>query len=92
VALRLLVEPGCTAVTLPENGRLGRQAVEALAARREFSTEPLRRVEDLFFPSVMYGSFALWCAMGLRQDPTTGVKVIRRPTGVNGPPRSRRRP
>ncbi|MFI8893811.1 tryptophan dimethylallyltransferase family protein [Streptomyces paradoxus] len=75
VALRLLVEPGCAADTLEENGRLGRQAVEALAALRDFSTEPLRRVEDLFFPPVMQGSFALWCAMDLRQDLTAGVKV-----------------
>ncbi|MFJ4081551.1 tryptophan dimethylallyltransferase family protein [Streptomyces iakyrus] len=75
VALRLLVEPGCAADTLEENARLGRQAVEALAARRDFSTEPLRRVEDLFFPPVMQGSFALWCAMDLRHDLTTGVKV-----------------
>ncbi|MEU0169961.1 tryptophan dimethylallyltransferase family protein [Streptomyces iakyrus] len=75
VALRLLVEPGCAADTLEENARLGRQAVESLAARRGFSTEPLRRVEDLFFPPVMQGSFALWCAMDLRHDLTTGVKV-----------------
>ena len=75
VALRLLVEPGWAADNLEENGRLGRQAVEALAARRDFSTEPLRRVGDLFFSPVMRGSFALWCAMDLRRDLTTGVKV-----------------
>ncbi|MFF7731448.1 tryptophan dimethylallyltransferase family protein [Streptomyces sp. NPDC007984] len=75
VSLRLLVEPGCSAGTLEENGRLGREALEALAARRDFSTEPVRRVEDLFFPSVMDGSFALWCAMDLRQDLPVGIKV-----------------
>ncbi|MFD9981929.1 tryptophan dimethylallyltransferase family protein [Streptomyces massasporeus] len=79
VALRLLVEPGCSATTLEENGRLGRQALEALAARRDFSTEPVRRVEDLFFPPLMDGRFALWCAMDLRQDRPAGVKVYVNP-------------
>ncbi|MFF7380939.1 tryptophan dimethylallyltransferase family protein [Streptomyces massasporeus] len=79
VALRLLVEPGCSATTLEENGRLGRQALEVLAARRDFSTEPVRRVEDLFFPPVMAGRFALWCAMDLRQDRPAGVKVYVNP-------------
>ncbi|MFD5910705.1 tryptophan dimethylallyltransferase family protein [Streptomyces massasporeus] len=79
VALRLLVEPGCSATTLEENGRLGRQALETLAARRDFSTEPVRRVEDLFFPPVMDGRFALWCAMDLRQDRPAGVKVYVNP-------------
>ncbi|GAA2549029.1 DMATS family aromatic prenyltransferase [Streptomyces levis] len=77
VAVRLLVEPGCTATTLEENGRIGRRALAALAARRGFSTEPVRRVEDLFFPPVMHGSFALWCAMEQRPGPNSpaGVKV-----------------
>ncbi|MEU3854323.1 tryptophan dimethylallyltransferase family protein [Streptomyces sp. NPDC029554] len=77
VAVRLLVEPGCTATTLEENGRLGRRALAALATRRGFSTEPVRRVEDLFFPPVMQGSFALWCAMEQRREPRApvGVKV-----------------
>ncbi|MFE1943280.1 tryptophan dimethylallyltransferase family protein [Streptomyces massasporeus] len=75
VSLRLLVEHGCSASTLEENGRLGRQALEALAARRNFSTEPVRRVEDLFFPSARDGRFALWCAMDLRQDLAAGIKV-----------------
>ncbi|WP_432118793.1 tryptophan dimethylallyltransferase family protein [Streptomyces sp. bgisy032] len=75
VAVRLLVEPGCAAGTLEENGRLGRRALEALAARRGFSTQPVDRVADLFFPPVMRGSFALWCAMDLRHDLPPGVKV-----------------
>ncbi|MGW0291850.1 tryptophan dimethylallyltransferase family protein [Streptomyces tuirus] len=79
VALRLLVEPGCSATTLEENGRLGRQALEALAARRGFSTDPVRRVEDLFFPPAMDGRFALWCAMDLRPDRPAGVKVYVNP-------------
>ncbi|MFI8165748.1 tryptophan dimethylallyltransferase family protein [Streptomyces sp. NPDC085931] len=76
-AVRLLVEPGCSAGTLEENGRTGRRALGELAARRGFSTEPLRRVEDLFFPPLMRGSFALWCAMEQRQEPaaSVGVKV-----------------
>ncbi|MBX9364702.1 hypothetical protein K4G64_26750 [Streptomyces sp. WAC04114] len=81
VSLRLLVEPGCSASTLEENGRLRRRALEALAARRDFSTEPVRRVEDLFFPSAMHGLFALWCAMELRQDRPAGLKVYVNPQG-----------
>ncbi|WMD06483.1 MULTISPECIES: tryptophan dimethylallyltransferase family protein [unclassified Streptomyces] len=79
VSLRLLVEPGWSATTLEENGRLGRQALETLAVRRGFSTEPVRRVEDLFFPPVMNGRFALWCAMDLRQGLPAGIKVYVNP-------------
>ncbi|MGC5039142.1 tryptophan dimethylallyltransferase family protein [Streptomyces sp. DT190] len=81
VAVRLLVEPGCTAASLEENGRLGRRALGQLAARRGFSTEPVRRVADLFFPPVVHGSFALWCATEQRQQPGGGggVKVYVNP-------------
>ncbi|MFF0003549.1 tryptophan dimethylallyltransferase family protein [Streptomyces tibetensis] len=79
VALRLLVEPGCAATTLGERGRLGLHALEALAARRGFPTEPVRRVEDLFLPPVVDGSFALWCAMDLRPDRSAGIKVYLNP-------------
>ncbi|MFG3274997.1 tryptophan dimethylallyltransferase family protein [Streptomyces luteogriseus] len=79
VSLRLLVEPGCSATTLEENGRVGQQALETLAVRRGLSTEPVRRVEDLFFPPVMDGRFALWCAMDLRRDLPAGVKVYVNP-------------
>ncbi|MFF9205222.1 tryptophan dimethylallyltransferase family protein [Streptomyces sp. NPDC014986] len=77
-AVRVLAEPGCTAATLEENGRLGLRALEALASRRAFSTEPVRRVEDLFFPAV-HGPFALWCAMDLRQGRPPGFKVYVNP-------------
>ncbi|MEU7467673.1 tryptophan dimethylallyltransferase family protein [Streptomyces sp. NPDC044984] len=78
-AVRVLAEPGCTAATIGENGRLGLRALEALASRRAFSTEPVRRVEDLFFPAAAHGPFALWCAMDLRRDRPTGIKVYVNP-------------
>jgi DMATS type aromatic prenyltransferase len=78
-AVRVLAEPGCTAATLEENGRLGLRALEALASRRAFSTEPVRRVKDLFFPAAVHGPFALWCAMDLRQGRPPGIKVYVNP-------------
>ncbi|MFF9485447.1 tryptophan dimethylallyltransferase family protein [Streptomyces sp. NPDC014676] len=77
--VRVLAEPGCTAATLAENGRLGLRALEALASRRAFSTEPVRRVEDLFFPPAAHGPFALWCAMDLRRGRPPGIKVYVNP-------------
>ncbi|MFE9016989.1 tryptophan dimethylallyltransferase family protein [Streptomyces sp. NPDC007808] len=77
--VRVLAEPGCTAGTLEENGRQGLRALQALATRRDFSTEPLRRVADLFFPAAIHGSFALWCAMDLCQDRPPGIKVYVNP-------------
>ncbi|GCB45402.1 tryptophan dimethylallyltransferase family protein [Streptomyces sp. NL15-2K] len=78
-SVRVLVEPGCAATTLAENARLGMRALETLATRRGFSTEPLRRVEDLFLPAAIHGPFALWCAMDLRQDQPPGIKVYVNP-------------
>ncbi|MFI8092081.1 tryptophan dimethylallyltransferase family protein [Streptomyces sp. NPDC086080] len=86
-AVRVLAEPGCTAATLEENGRLGLRALEALASRQDFSTEPLRRVDDLFFPATIHGSFALWCAMDLRQGRPPGIKVYVNPR-AHGPERA----
>ncbi len=86
-SVRVLVEPGCTAASLADNGRQGMRALEALAARRGFSTEPVRRVEDLFLPPVIRGSFALWCAMDLRRDGPPGIKVYVNPQ-AHGPDRS----
>ncbi|WP_413760783.1 tryptophan dimethylallyltransferase family protein [Streptomyces sp. MMBL 11-3] len=86
-AVRVLVEPGCGATSLADNGRLGMRALEALAARHGFSTEPVRRVEDLFLPPAIQGSFALWCAMDLRRDGPPGIKVYVNPQ-AHGPDRS----
>ncbi|MFE6524941.1 tryptophan dimethylallyltransferase family protein [Streptomyces sp. NPDC057794] len=81
VAVRLLVEPGCAAGSLDENARQGLAALGGLADRRGFSTEPVRRVEDLFFPPLMHGPFALWCATEQRREPGAprGVKVYLNP-------------
>lgn len=78
-SLRVLVEPGCAAPTPTENGRLGMRALEALATRRDFSIDPVRRVQDLFLPAAMRGSFALWCAMDLREGRPSGIKVYVNP-------------
>jgi hypothetical protein len=77
--VRVVVEPGCAARSFAESGRVGRRALEALAERWSFSTEPVDRVADLFFPAGAQGPFALWCAMDLRKDRAPGVKVYVNP-------------
>ncbi|WP_282702346.1 tryptophan dimethylallyltransferase family protein [Streptomyces sp. CC219B] len=77
--VRVVVEPGCAARSFAESARVGRRALEALAERWSFSTEPLTRVDDLFFPAAAQGPFALWCAMDLRRDRAPGVKVYVNP-------------
>ncbi|WP_155058056.1 tryptophan dimethylallyltransferase family protein [Streptomyces blattellae] len=77
--VRVVVEPGCAAASFTESGRVGRRALDALAARWSFSTEPVHGVEDLFFPAAARGPFALWCAMDLRRDRAPGVKVYVNP-------------
>ncbi|MFF5365492.1 tryptophan dimethylallyltransferase family protein [Streptomyces scabiei] len=78
-SVRLLAEPGCTAATLAENGRMGWTALGKLAARWAFSVEPLQRVHDLFFPAAPQGAFALWCALELRASGEPGVKTYVNP-------------
>ncbi|MFF3941883.1 tryptophan dimethylallyltransferase family protein [Streptomyces phaeofaciens] len=78
-AVRVLAEPGCTARTLAGGGREGWAAVERLARIWGFSTEPLRRIADLFLPAAPHGRFALWCAMDLRTHGDPGFKVYVNP-------------
>ncbi|MEV4227958.1 tryptophan dimethylallyltransferase family protein [Streptomyces bobili] len=78
-SVRVLVEPGCSAAALAENARMGMDALEALATRWGFSTEPVRRVRDLFLPTAIHGPLALWCAMDLRRDQPPGIKVYVNP-------------
>jgi DMATS type aromatic prenyltransferase len=77
--VRVLVEPGSTGATLAENGHMGWEALERLALRWGFSTDPLRGVADLFFPATPDGDFALWCALDLRSSEAPGTKVYVNP-------------
>ncbi|WP_244190670.1 tryptophan dimethylallyltransferase family protein [Streptomyces caeruleatus] len=77
--VRVVVEPGCAAASFAESARVGRRALEAMAKRWSFSTEPVDRVDDLFFPASAQGPFALWCAMDLRKDRAPGIKVYVNP-------------
>ncbi|MFJ8744290.1 tryptophan dimethylallyltransferase family protein [Embleya sp. NPDC127516] len=83
-SVRVLTEPGCGAATLAGNSRSGWAALRRLAGRWEFSLEPLRRVETLFFPAAPQGAFALWCAMELRAHEGPGFKAYVNP-GAHGP-------
>ncbi|MFI6333952.1 tryptophan dimethylallyltransferase family protein [Streptomyces sp. NPDC050535] len=78
-ALRLLLEPGCGAGGLPQNGSTGLRVIRELARRWDFSTGQLDRLEDLFFPASAEGPFALWCALELRPGGVPKVKVYLNP-------------
>ncbi|MGW0770099.1 tryptophan dimethylallyltransferase family protein [Streptomyces sp. NPDC002676] len=78
-ALRVLVEPGCGAGSLAENGRVGLDVVRAMGRRWHFSTDRLDELADLFFPSAPHGPFALWCALELRPGGVPKVKVYLNP-------------
>ncbi len=86
-ALRVLLEPGCEAEDLKENGRIGLRTIRAMADRWAFSTDRLDRLEDLFFPDSPAGPLALWCALELRPGGVPAVKVYLNPS-ANGPDRA----
>lgn len=77
--LRLLLEPGCGAGGLTQNGRTGLRVIREMAQRWDFSTGQLDELEDLFFPSSAEGPFALWCALELRPGGVPKVKVYLNP-------------
>ncbi|MER6675038.1 tryptophan dimethylallyltransferase family protein [Streptomyces sp. NPDC000983] len=77
--VRIVAEPGCATTSFEESGRVGQSALADLAARWNFSTEPVDRVADLFLPAAAQGPFALWCALDLRGDRAPGVKVYLNP-------------
>ncbi|MFF9016857.1 tryptophan dimethylallyltransferase family protein [Streptomyces sp. NPDC014870] len=77
--LRVLLEPGCGAGSLAENGRVGLRAVRALARRWGFSTQRLDELEDLFFPAAPEGPLALWLALELLPGGVPKVKVYLNP-------------
>lgn len=77
--LRVLVEPGCGADDLAENGRTGLRVIREMAERWRFDTDHLDRLEDLFFPASPEGPLALWCALELRHGGVPRVKVYLNP-------------
>ncbi|MEU9664286.1 tryptophan dimethylallyltransferase family protein [Streptomyces bobili] len=80
--LRVLVEPGCAAGGLAQNGRLGLRAVREAAARWGFATDRLDELEDLFLPPAPEGPLALWCALELRPGGVPKVKVYLNPAAT----------
>ncbi|MFC9294563.1 tryptophan dimethylallyltransferase family protein [Streptomyces sp. NPDC057011] len=77
--LRVLLEPGCGADSLEENGRTGLRVVREMAQRWGFSTGRLDELEDLFFPPNPEGPLALWCALELLPGGVPRVKVYLNP-------------
>ncbi|MCT4351652.1 DMATS family aromatic prenyltransferase [Streptomyces sp. Je 1-79] len=77
--LRVLLEPGCGAADLAENGRTGLRVVRGMARRWGFDTRRLDELEDLFFPPDPQGPLALWCALELVPGGVPRVKVYLNP-------------
>ncbi|WP_030183607.1 tryptophan dimethylallyltransferase family protein [Streptomyces violaceorubidus] len=78
-AMRVLVEPGCGATGLADNGRAGLKAIRTMARRWHFATDALDDILDLFLPAAPQGPLALWCALELRPGGVPGVKVYLNP-------------
>lgn len=53
--MRVLVEPGCGATSLADNGRAGLEAVRTMARRWHFTTDALDELLDLFLPPAPQG-------------------------------------
>ncbi len=77
--LRMLLEPGCGAGSLTENGRIGLRVVRDMAQRWGFATDRLDALEDLFFPHTPKGPLALWCALELCPGGVPKVKIYLNP-------------
>ncbi|MEU9859539.1 tryptophan dimethylallyltransferase family protein [Streptomyces sp. NPDC047971] len=77
--LRVLLEPGCGADGLAENGRTGLRVVREMARRWGFDTKRLDELEDLFFPPNPQGPLALWCALELVPGGIPRMKVYLNP-------------
>ncbi|MGW6907742.1 tryptophan dimethylallyltransferase family protein [Streptomyces sp. NPDC054940] len=73
--LRVLVDPGCAALAMPDNARTAWAAVGRLAAQWGFRLDELTRVSDLFLPPVPHGPLSLWSAMELRPSGPPGLKL-----------------
>jgi DMATS type aromatic prenyltransferase len=77
--LRVLLEPGCAAADLTQNGRTGLQVIREMAQRWDFPTDRLDELEDLFFPVSPRGPLSLWCALELRPGGVPKVKAYLNP-------------
>ncbi|MFF9774286.1 tryptophan dimethylallyltransferase family protein [Streptomyces sp. NPDC013978] len=85
--LRVLVDPGFAARSLPDNARTAWAAVGRLAAQWGFGLGELTRLSDLFLPPEPHGPLTLWCALELRPTGPTGVKLYLNP-GARGAERA----
>ncbi|WP_447034723.1 tryptophan dimethylallyltransferase family protein [Streptomyces sp. DSM 118878] len=81
-ALRVLVEPGWAHDDMGDSGRAGLDAIRAMAARWNFSTDQLDAMEDLFLPAAAEGPLSLWYALDLRAGGVPGVKVYLNPSAA----------
>ncbi|MET9132466.1 tryptophan dimethylallyltransferase family protein [Streptomyces antibioticus] len=88
-SLRVLVDPGSATDSLRRNGRVGLRAIRKMARRWHFDTEPLDKLEDLFFPASPEGPLALWCALELVPGGVPKLKAYLNPA-ANGAKRSAR--
>ncbi|MFC7818129.1 tryptophan dimethylallyltransferase family protein [Streptomyces sp. NPDC057367] len=78
-SLRVLLEPGCGADSLAQEGRAGLEAVRGMARRWNFSTAALDGLRDLFLPPSPHGPLALWIALELEPGGVPKVKVYLNP-------------
>ncbi|WP_217179102.1 tryptophan dimethylallyltransferase family protein [Streptomyces sp. AC495_CC817] len=81
--LRVLVDPGFAARSLPDNARTAWAAVGRLATQWGIDLGELTRLSDLFLPPEPHGPLTLWCALDLRPAGPTGVKLYLNP-GARG--------
>ncbi|WP_149829866.1 tryptophanase [Streptomyces tailanensis] len=79
---RVLLEPGCGADNLRENGRTGLRVVRSMARRWGFATDQLDVLEDLFFPPDPEGPLGLWIALELRPGGIPKAKVYLNPAAA----------
>ncbi|MEU8948724.1 tryptophanase [Streptomyces sp. NPDC048489] len=77
--LRVLLEPGCAAGSLEQQGRAGLRVVRAMAERWGFSTDRLDGLADLFLPPGPQGPLALWIALELLPGGVPKVKIYLNP-------------
>ncbi|UUU29125.1 tryptophanase [Streptomyces sp. CA-210063] len=80
--VRVLLEPGCDADSLRDNGRAGLRVVRSMARRWAFATDQLDVLEDLFLPTDPQGPLALWIALELRPGGVPKAKVYLNPAAA----------
>ncbi|WP_338895356.1 tryptophan dimethylallyltransferase family protein [Streptomyces sp. TG1A-60] len=80
--VRVLLEPGCGAGGLGENGRTGLRVIRSMARRWGFATDQLDVLEDLFLPPDPQGPLALWIALELFPGGVPRAKVYLNPAAA----------